>query len=393
MRNRRAAPACPHYPGCFGCNFIDLPYPEQLAAKHRRVSEALAAYPAIAGLKLPPVVPSPRRLRYRARVKLVVRQAGKTVLAGLYVPESHRVFDISSCPVHPEAVNRVVSYLKKKLPALGVSPYDPVTDRGQLRYLDFIYSFWRREILLTLVTRQRSFAEGRTLARLLMKRFPFIAGVLQNTNEEAGNVIWGKDFCVLAGRDSIMERIGFLKLKYPAGTFAQVNPAVAAKIYAAISELARLEKRETVLDLYCGVGPIALHLARGAALVWGVDESSLAIAAAKQNARLNGIGNCRFFADDARAKLSEAALALPAIDLVIVNPPRKGLRADIIAPLVALKAPRLIYVSCNPQTLARDLNRLSEHGYGVRFIQPFDMFPQTPEVENVALLSKAPARG
>ncbi|MGH7844885.1 MAG: 23S rRNA (uracil(1939)-C(5))-methyltransferase RlmD [Candidatus Binatia bacterium] len=381
-------PPCAHYPNCFGCNFIHLPYPRQLTMKHRLVTDALAAYPVLAGLKVPPVVPSPRRLRYRTRVKLVVRQAGQHVLTGLYVPETHRVVDISSCPVHPEAVNRVLQFLKRRLPALGILPYDERNDQGQLRYLDFRYSLWRNEILLTLVTRHRSFPQGQSLARALTKRFPFIAGVLHNVNEQKGNVIWGNDFRVLAGRDSLMERVGFLKLIYPAQAFSQTNPAVAAKIYEAIFAWAALNGRDAVLDLYCGVGPISLYLAGSARLVWGMDESAVAIATAKQNARLNGFGNCRFFTGDAAKEMQDAKLKLQQIDLVVLNPPRKGLRPDVLESLLSCETPRIIYVSCNPATLARDLSRLAQEGYEARAIQAFDMFPQTAEVETIALLQK-----
>jgi 23S rRNA (uracil1939-C5)-methyltransferase len=360
--------------------------------KRRLVSEALSLHPALAHLKIPPLVPSPRRLRYRARVKLVVRQAGGRILTGLYVPKTHRVTDISSCPVHPEAVNRVAQFIKKRLPVFGVIPYDERSDTGQLRYLDFRYSFWRKEVLLTLVTRNASFPQGPTLARALTKRFPFVSGVLHNVNEQPGNVIWGKDFRLLAGRDDVIERIGFLKLKYPAGSFSQSNPAVAGKIYETVLGLATAAGTGTVVDLYCGVGPIALYLAATARRVWAIDESGHAIATAKQNARLNGVGNCRFFAGDACAKLKEIGAGLGQVDLVVVNPPRKGIRADVLEALLMLQPPAIIYVSCDPVTLARDLARLAVQGYKTTVIQPFDMFPQTSEIETVALLSRLPTK-
>jgi 23S rRNA (uracil1939-C5)-methyltransferase len=282
----------------------------------------------------------------------------------------------------------VLQFLKRRLPALGIPPYDERNDQGQLRYLDFRYSLWRKEILLTLVTRHHSFPQGQGLARALTKRFPFIGGVLHNVNEQRGNVIWGDDFRVLAGRDALMERVGFLKLMYPAQAFSQTNPPVAAKIYETILAWAAVGGRDVVLDLYCGVGPISLYLAASARLVWGVDESVIAIAAAKQNARLNGFGNCRFFTGDAAKEIQNARLKLQQIDLVVLNPPRKGMRPDVLASLLSCITPRIIYVSCNPVTLARDVSRLAEEGYKTRAIQAFDMFPQTSEVETLALLEK-----
>src|SRR5712692_11826979 len=148
------ASPCPHFPNCFGCPFINLPYPEQLTRKREIVTRALSAYPVLQGVEVPPVVPSPRRLGYRARVKLVVRKNKGDVAIGLYVPQSHRVMDISSCPVHPRPVNQVLQNVKRKILELGIIPYDERDDTGDLRYVDFRYSFARRELSLTLVTRR-----------------------------------------------------------------------------------------------------------------------------------------------------------------------------------------------------------------------------------------------
>jgi 23S rRNA (uracil1939-C5)-methyltransferase len=381
---------CPHFPdGCAaGCHWINLPYPEQLKRKQQLVAQAFAGYPSLRQLEIPPVVPSPRRLGYRARVKLVVRKVKNEVLAGLYRPESHDVVDISSCPVHPEPVHRVIQQLKREIERLGVEPYDERSDRGDLRYLDIRYSFWSREIVLTLITRHAAFSRGSELARALTKRFGFITGVAQNINEDSGNVIWGARSRSLAGRDTVIERIGAWKLRLPVGVFSQANPSVAGKLYEKVASLAALTGKEIVLDLYCGVGPISLHIAPAAELVWGVDESSLAIATAKQNARMNGVSNCRFFDEAVAAKLEEAKQVFPRVDLVVVNPPRKGVQRDAMAALLALLPPRIIYVSCEPATLARDLDLFSQNGYRVIGLQPFDMFPQTENVETVALVEK-----
>jgi len=382
-------PPCPHYPeGCVGCPFINLPYPEQLRRKQQIVAQALAAYPSLQRFDVPAVVSSPNRLGYRARVKLVVRRSKDEILTGLYLPQSHRVVDISSCPVHPEPVNRVIQQLKKDIQRLDIAPYDERSDNGDLRYLDIRYSFWSREMVLTLVTRHATFPRGNDLARALKKRFGFITGVAQNINEDPGNVIWGTRSRSLAGRDTVIERIGPWKLRLPVGVFSQANPPVARKIYEKVESLAALTGKEAVLDLYCGAGPISLYLAPAARLVWGVDESSLSIATAKQNARMNGISNCRFFEGSVVEKLEEAKRDLGHIDLVILNPPRKGVQPDAMAALVSLQPSRLIYVSCEPSTLARDLDKLTENHYRLIALQPFDMFPQTEDVETVALIDR-----
>lgn len=380
---------CPHYPDCIGCPFINTAYPEQLRKKQQIVAQALAVYPSLVDLGVPVVIPSPHRLRYRARVKLVVRGSKGGVLTGLYLPESHRVVDISSCPVHPDPVNRLIQQLKKEIQRLDIVPYDERNDSGDLRYIDIRYSFWSRQVVLTLVTRRASFPKGPALARVLRKRFSFLGGVVQNINENPGNVIWGECSRPLAGRDGVIERIGPLKVKLPVGVFSQANPFVARRVYEKVYTLAELSGKEIVLDLYSGVGPISLYLAPAAHLIWGVDESSLSIGTAKQNARMNGGHNCRFFEGNVAEKMEEAKRRLPPIDLVILNPPRKGVQPDAMSALLSLQPPRVIYVSCEPATLARDLARLSENGYRPVSVHPFDMFPQTAEVETVALVEKA----
>lgn len=385
----RHAHRCPHYPHCFGCRFIHVPYGEQLERKHKKVADALAAYPVLSGVALEPLVASPKRLGYRGRVKLAIAGQGNRILAGLYVPGTHRVADISSCPVHPQPVNRVVRHLKEQVVRLDIRPYDQSNDEGQLRYLDIRHSVLRQEVAVTLVTRHWDFAQGPRLARELMRRFRFVSGVVQNVNDAPGNVIWGRRFRTLAGRDSILERNGFLKLKFPAGVFSQANPRVAAKLCARVLSLGRLQGGETALDAYCGVGPIALHLASRARLVWGVDENPLSIAAAKQNARMNGFGNCRFFAGNVAATLQAAAPKLGRIDVMTLNPPRKGVEPGALAAITALEPARLVYVSCEPATLARDLARFVASGYLIECAEPFDMFPQTEDVETVVSLVRS----
>ena len=332
-------------------------------------------------------MPSPQRLGYRARVKLVVRRNRDQVAMGLYVPQSHRVIDISSCPVHPRQVNRLVHYLKAKLLELGIAPYDERDDSGELRYVDFRYSAARSELSVTLVTRHSSLPHGTLLARSMLQRFPFVTGVIQNVNEERGNVIWGSRFATLGGRDTIMERVGDLKLVFPPGAFSQANPFTARKLYEAVGEMAALKGAETFLDLYCGVGPISLYLAPLARQVWGIDDSELSINTAKQNARRNGRGNCRFIAGDVAEAANQLKQNVPQVDLIVLNPPRKGVQPAAMAAVLEIAASKMIYVSCDPNSLARDLDRLAA-GYDIAELRLFDMFPQTKEVESVALLTK-----
>jgi 23S rRNA (uracil1939-C5)-methyltransferase len=353
--------------------------------------EALAGYPALQAITIPPVSPSPRQFGYRTRVKLVVRRVGGKPVIGLYRPETHQVIDASSCAVHPRQVNSVVQFLIEAIEHLGIDLYDEERDTGQLRYLDIRYSMWSRQVLLTLVTRHMHFPQVRELLKELEHRFPFVSGVVQNIHDKPGNVIWGDRFYPLRGRDSLMEKFGPLRLNIPVSAFAQANPPVALRLYETVRDWAELQGDEIALDLYCGIGPIALHLAGKAKLVIGIDDNLGAINTAKENARRNGYNNTRFFAGDAAEKLREITTQLAQIGLVVVNPPRKGLSPEAFVDVCAVKASKMIYVSCDPETLARDLDRFAQAGYITQRLQPFDMFPQTDQVETVVLLTAHPA--
>jgi len=381
-------PPCPHYPACYSCPFVQFPYKQQLEKKREIVAQALATYPALATLPIPPLVPSPHQFGYRVRVKLAVRRSRGNVLIGVYIPETHKVADVSGCAVHPEPINRIVQFLKQAIERLGITLYDEAHDTGQLRYIDARYSLWQRRVLLTLVTRHMDFPQARELTHELTRRFPFLSGIVQNINDKPGNVIWGERFRPLWGRDSLLERIGPLSLRIPVNAFEQANPPVARRLYERVLEWAGLNGEEIALDLYCGIGPIALYLASRAKLVVGIDDNESAINVAKENARRNGYHNTRFFAGDAAEKLKEVTGTLARIDLVVVNPPRKGLSPEAFAALAAVKAPKLLYVSCDPLTLARDLDRFSQERYVTRQVQPFDMIPQTDQVETIAWLER-----
>ena len=393
MSDRPWRPPCPHQPHCYGCPFVAIPYDQQLEKKQKIVHEAFAGFSSLSGINTPLPVASPQKFGYRSRVKLAVRRVKGETLIGLYVPETHKVFDISACPVHPKQINEILSFLKQAVERLDIVPYDEERDTGQLRYIDLRYSFWQRKALLMLVTRHMHFPQVQELTRQLERQFPYLSGIVHNINEQPGNVIWGKRFRPLRGRDSLLEQVGHLRLNVPVDTFTQVNPPMAKRIYETIVRWGNLTGQEIVLDVYCGIGPIALYLASQAKLVAGIEENVRAVNVAKENARRSGYHNTRFFAGDAAEKVADVALNLPPIDMVVLNPPRKGLSREAFSAVANVNAPKLVYVSCSPQTLARDLNRFSQAGYAVGRIQPFDMFPQTDQVETLALIEKPEKRG
>ncbi len=352
------------------------------------MQEAFAAFPSLRALNIPLPVASPKKFGYRSRVKLAVQRVKGQIQIGLYVPETHKVFDISACPVHPKEVNRIVAFLKQAIERLHIIPYDDVRDTGQLRYIDLRYSFWQKKTLLLLVTRHMHFPQVHDLTRQLERRFPFLSGIVHNINDQPGNVIWGRRFRPLRGRDTLLEQIGHVRLSIPVDTFSQVNPPMAKRIYETAVRWSNMTGQEIVLDVYCGIGPIALYCASQTKFVAGIEESERAVNVAKENARRNGYHNTRFFHGEAAKKIEEVATTLPPIDRIMLNPPRTGLSTEAFSAVIEVDAPKLLYLSCSPRTLARDLARFSDAGYTVERVQPFDMFPQTDQVETLALIEK-----
>ena len=376
---------CPHYPRCVGCALIGTPYGAQLDIKRRRVQSALGGFPTLAALEIPRVVGSPQAFGYRNQAKLVARHARTGLLLGIYKPGSHQVVDIRQCPVHHPLIAAVLDAVATAVERLGLSVHDERTHAGLLRYVVVRVSRWSRQAQVILVTYQRALPDARELVRALL-RVKGVISVVQNVNAEPGNVIFGREFVPLTRETALIERVGVLKLKTHAGAFVQANVAVARKVYEQALAWAIPDGADTVVDLYCGVGALTFHLATRARLAIGIEDSPIAVRDAKENIRLNGFHNVRFFCGDAGPLLTAQRPSLANLDVLTLNPPRKGASAEARAAIVACRPQRIVYVSCDPDTLARDLDWFGGHGYRTTRVQPFDLLPQTDHVESVALL-------
>jgi 23S rRNA (uracil1939-C5)-methyltransferase len=376
---------CPHYPDCVGCGLIGRPYGEQLRCKRERVLAAFAAFPALAALDVPEVIGSPHAFGYRNQAKLVARRARSGLLLGIYRPGTHQVVDIRRCRVHHPLITQVIEAVAAVIERYQVQAYDERTRAGTLRYVVVRASTWAKAAQVILVTRDRFLARRRDIARAL-SRVRGIRSVVQNINSTPGNVIFGSEFVGLTRETALVERLDFLKLKTHAGAFLQANIPVARKLYRLALEWAAPAATEVCVDLYCGVGALAFYLASAATVVVGIEESPVAVVDAKGNVRLNGVHNARFECGRVADVLPAVAQRLPRIDVVTANPPRKGIDETTRAAIVAAAPQRMVYVSCEPATLARDLGWFAQHGYRTQRVQPFDMLPQTEHVECVALL-------
>jgi len=373
---RDAAFGCPHFPRCPGCPWVGRPYPDQLESKRVRTLTAIAsALPDFDASRVAAVEAAPSATDYRVQTKLMVAAAARGPVLGLYAPGSHRVLDVSGCPLHDRLLQRAIPAVRDVLAAERIPIHD--RHRAGVRYVLLRASLSQARVLVTLVTSRMPLPGVDRIARRLRALLP-LAGLLVNENASRGNVILGTNTTRVWGEAVLRERYGAVTLAAGPTAFVQANTAMATRIYAAIARAAALDGTARVLDLYCGVGGIALTLAPGARAVLGVEEVAPAVAAARANGERNGARHARFVA--ARVEEALAHLDEP-FDVVAMNPPRKGCGPAVVRRLVALAPPRVLYLSCHPDSFARDAADLAAGGLALERVQPFDLLPQTDHVE------------
>jgi 23S rRNA (uracil1939-C5)-methyltransferase len=371
---------------CLGCPLIGMKYQAQLDFKQQRVEKALADHHLLHDQLVQPALAAEPAVAYRASAKLVFGRKREKVLIGLYQRGSHEVIDTGDCPVHHPLINKIIKVVQDEVQRQSISVYSSRHKNGLLRYLLVRVSPDNNKALVTFVSNFRDLQQLPKLGKWLMRKVPKVIGVHQNINSSTGNVILGQDTIKLHGLPDLIDQVGDVKLRIAPEAFFQVNTTQAARIYALVRQWAQLSKRDSAIDLYCGIGGIALHLAKDAGDVIGIEYVEQAVRNATDNAKLNAQENCRFVAGDAAQELAKQAARLKNLRLVTLNPPRKGCADEVLQALVEIAPQQIIYVSCDPGSLARDLQRLSEAGYKLRQVQPVDMFPQTAHVETVVEL-------
>ncbi len=377
---------CPDAALCLGCPLIPLRYGEQLRWKQAQVQAAFDAYPSLKGLVVPRLLTPERQLGYRTTAKLAVAGSHADPYIGIYRRASHDVVDLEECPLHHPLINAVIKAVGKGISKLKVPVYQDKNKSGILRYLVVRVSESTGQVMVTFVTARRAFNEIHHLARFLQEQVPQVTVVCQNVNSSEGNVIFGAHDHFLTKQQTLLDRIGQVELLISPRSFLQAQNDGARLLYETACEWAELDGSQHVLDLYCGIGGIALTFAPRSSQVLGVELNREAVADARRNARLNNVRNCRFEAGDVLELLDDLLEDEQRFDRVVLNPPRKGCDREVLDKVAELAPERIIYVSCSPHTLARDLDILTGKGYTCRQVQPVEMFPQTPHVENVALL-------
>lgn len=378
----RVKPSCALFGQCGGCQLMHLDYEQQLNFKTQRVQEALEKSGKIYDVEVMPCQPSPRSLSYRNKIQMPVSAQGQAMKMGLYAQNSHELIDIDKCVVHCDLGEKTFHAVKKIIKNSSLEPYNASTNTGNLRYLLIKSAVKTQEVLVILVTARKEPECLEAIANEIMDSCPAVKGVVQNINGNPGNRILGKEINILKGSSFIEEDMNGLYFKISSTSFFQVNPYQAEYLYAKALELSNLSGKETVLDAYCGVGTLSIYLAAHAKHVIGVECIEEAIADANENASRNGIKNVSFVC----AKAEDYIPTLRSVDVIFLNPPRKGCDLSFLKEVGRLKPQQVVYISCEPSTLARDLAILCQFGYRIESVHPFDMFPQTAHVETVVKL-------
>ncbi|MEK3948777.1 23S rRNA (uracil(1939)-C(5))-methyltransferase RlmD [Paenibacillus sp. FSL H7-0703] len=333
----------------------------------------------------------PWRYRNKAQVPIGVTEGG--LVGGFYARGSHRIVDMNTCLIQDERNDEVVARVKEIGRMLGISAYNEETGRGLLRHVVVKTAFRTGEMMLVLVTNGRDIPHADAWIGSIREHIPHVASICQNVNTKRTNVIFGDETRVLWGRDVIYDYIGNVQFAISARSFYQVNPVQTEVLYGKTVEYAGLTGKETVIDAYCGIGTISLFLAQHADQVYGVEIVKEAIDDARSNALLNEMRNVKFevgASEDVIPAWKEQGITA---DVIVVDPPRKGCDPRLLDTILEMKPERVVYVSCNPSTLARDLRILEDGGYSTVEVQPVDMFPHTVHVESVALLVRDGTKG
>ncbi len=395
---RRVQPPCPYFDWCGGCTWQNLAYEDQLKYKRRIVAESLLHIGQIRDMDVGPVLPAQKPFGYRnkmefsfaARRWLLPEELGDSAISnyfalGLHVPGTFdKILQIDHCMLQSETANEILRYVNRYARDHQLQPYGIKSHDGFLRFLVLRESSYNGEIMVNLVTAYEAPEALQQLARRLVKEFPAVQSVVNNINTRPAQIAVGEKELVLAGRSWIEEQLGPFRFKISANSFFQTNTFQAERLYRTVMEFADLDKDAVVWDLYAGTGTISLFLGTQAKEVIGFEAVQSAVDNANQNIREHKFNNIRFVAGDLMQTLPNTA---PEPSVLITDPPRAGMHEKVVRYINQVEPERLVYVSCNPTTLARDLRILTDK-YEVKRVQPVDMFPQTYHIETVVKLER-----
>jgi 23S rRNA (uracil1939-C5)-methyltransferase len=383
----RVAPPCPVYEQCGGCQLQHLKYEQQLIEKQDIVLQSLERHTKLNldEIEVRPMIGMEDPWAYRNKSSFQVGVQKGKVLAGLYGLNSHKLINIEQCAVQHGATTDATLKVRQILQDLHIPIYNEKTRKGIVRTIVTRVGIQSNELQVVLITTQRDLPKKELLIREITNRLPGVKSIVQNINGERTSLIFGKETATLAGSDFIQETLGDLQFELSARTFFQLNPVQTIRLYDEVKAAAGLTGVEKVVDAYCGVGTIGLWVAGQAREIRGMDIIPESIEDAKKNAARHGIKHATYVTGKAEEWLPKWTKEGWRPDVVIFDPPRTGLDGSLLQTLLKVKPKKIVYVSCNPSTLARDIQTLSSK-YKVEYIQPVDMFPQTAHCEAVSLL-------
>lgn len=384
----RVNPECPVFSDCGGCQLQHIDYREQLLHKEKMIKDLLERIGGLENIKINSVIAAENNLAYRnkAQFPLAEDSDGK-IVSGFYQKGTHQLVAYDNCHIQHPLINRIANKAIEIANEFEISAYNEEKHKGFLRHLIVRVGVCTSQAMLIIVTNGNKFPLVKEISEKIIKEVPELVGIIQNINTRKTNVIMGNENKVQVGQDFYYDYIGDIKYAISPQSFFQVNTLQAAKLYDKVLEYAQLTGEELILDAYCGIGSISLYLSGQAKKVIGIEEVSEAIKDADKNAQLNGIENCEFISGKVENKLTEIINRGEELDIIIFDPPRKGLADSVIESVLKVLPDKIIYVSCNPATLARDLKKLKEK-YDIKEVQPVDMFPHTSHIESVVLLEK-----
>ena len=381
----RKQPICDHFNECGGCNMMHMNYEMQLGFKKHRVKETLRKLGHIE-TDVDDTVGMNNPFYYRNKAIIPFARDNGKIVAGMYKPRSHDIVDVRRCHVWPKVFSDITRFLKRFLDSLDYSIYDETSHSGVFRGIMLRRSKDNEQLSLTLIVNGNKVPYKDSIVETVLERFPCVKSIVANFNKEKTNVMLGRKSKVLYGEDAIYDTLLGNEYRISHKSFYQVNPLQTEALYEKAIEVADLDENDTAMDAFSGIGTIALSLARNVKRVIGLESVGAAVEDARENAVRNGIDNAEFHVGKVEDIIGR--FKNENVDVLFVDPPRKGCKRDFLDAVLDMDIDKIVYVSCNVSTLARDLNILVGAGYIIKSVTPFDMFPQTSHIESVTLLEK-----
>ena len=375
---------CPHYKKCGGCQIHNLEYEDQLDFKMKKVVRLVGRFHHVEN-----IIGMENPYHYRNKVQAAFgRDKQNKIISGVYQSSTHRIVPVDECLIEDKKADEIIVTVRKLIKSFKLKTFDENRMTGFIRHVLVKRGFTSGEIMVVLVTGTEEFKSRRSFVNALLERHPDITTIIQNINNKRTSLVLGDKSIVLYGKGVIREQLCGYTFTISPKSFYQINPVQTEVLYNKAMEFADIQKSDIVIDAYCGTGTIGIIASKYAGQVIGVELNKDAVRDARKNASINGVENIDFVCADAGKYMVDIASEGLKADVVIMDPPRAGSDIKFLRSVVTLSPKKVVYVSCNPETLARDLMYLSKNGYKVRKIQPVDMFPHTEHVECVVLLTK-----